>query len=343
MNIDTAVAIGSLILLAVVVQVTPVITRPGIFFGATVDRGFPETSAGRRVLRSYRWQMALWGIAAVLVAALLMPQHPVLAIVIPFLGLMTSAGVSYWLKFCEVHSRFGIRRPEIREASLSSRSQKPAVSLWLALPPFLAVAITALYLHSHWNQFPERIPIRWNGKGQPIGWARHDAMGVYGDLLLGCLLNLFVLGLTWMLSRLPRKTVMRHVTGRSLQLLLYPLTLTFIVVALLPLMRAPIFGAPGLILACVGMIVMVTFGLVYWSYLQISSSTHQDESPDPQNDAYWKAGAFYYNPNDPAIFVSKRVGVGYTLNVANKWSWVAMGAIFLAIAALIYVAAHIAS
>ena len=38
---------------------------------------------------------------------------------------------------------------------------------------------------------------------------------------------------------------------------------------------------------------------------------------------------FYYNPDDPAIFVSKRVGIGYTMNFANKMSWLVMAGILL--------------
>ena len=51
--------------------------------------------------------------------------------------------------------------------------------------------------------------------------------------------------------------------------------------------------------------------------------------PEPQSDSYWKAGMFYYNPDDPAIFVSKRVGIGYTMNFANKVSWLVMLGILL--------------
>ena len=35
-----------------------------------------------------------------------------------------------------------------------------------------------------------------------------------------------------------------------------------------------------------------------------------------EDDKYWILGAgFYNNPDDPAIFVPKRVGVGYTINI----------------------------
>jgi uncharacterized membrane protein len=41
-----------------------------------------------------------------------------------------------------------------------------------------------------------------------------------------------------------------------------------------------------------------------------------------QNDHYWKMGAFYVNADDPALFVSKRTGIGWTLNFGHRISWV---------------------
>jgi uncharacterized membrane protein len=38
------------------------------------------------------------------------------------------------------------------------------------------------------------------------------------------------------------------------------------------------------------------------------------------SDEGW-TGPFYSNPNDPALFVPKRYGFGYTLNFANPWCW----------------------
>ena len=50
---------------------------------------------------------------------------------------------------------------------------------------------------------------------------------------------------------------------------------------------------------------------------------------DRTPDACWKWGLFYINRKDPALFVEKRFGVGYTVNLGNRWSW-----IFLAITLL---------
>ncbi len=41
----------------------------------------------------------------------------------------------------------------------------------------------------------------------------------------------------------------------------------------------------------------------------------------PVPDGAWKGGVFYFNREDPALFVPKRFGIGYTINFANRWSW----------------------
>ncbi|MEX3564040.1 DUF5808 domain-containing protein [Corynebacterium phoceense] len=39
---------------------------------------------------------------------------------------------------------------------------------------------------------------------------------------------------------------------------------------------------------------------------------------DTSNDHLYKAGMFYYNPDDPAVLVEKRFGVGIDFNYA-RW------------------------
>ena len=40
-----------------------------------------------------------------------------------------------------------------------------------------------------------------------------------------------------------------------------------------------------------------------------------------QNDEFWRWGIMYNNPNDLAIWVEKRTGLGLTLNFGHKEAW----------------------
>jgi uncharacterized membrane protein len=310
-----------LLLVGVVLQFSPLLTRRGIFFSATVDPGFPQSEDGRRILRSYRLQTALWTVVAVVLMLLLFPVHPATSLV-AMLVAIAGSGFSYWRKFREVHERYGMRAPEIRTADLSAQPRGEDFSLALCLPPFLAIGVVALFLQSQWSRLPEIFPVHWGADGQPNGWAHRDPKGVFGPLLMCVAMNLFLLGTGWVIARLSRRTVMRHVTVRSIQFMLYPLTFVITLVALLPLLSLPLWLSPAVMLASIA-------GIVYWSYRQLTAPGARDAVPEPQSDSYWKAGMFYYNPNDPAIFVSKRVGIGYTMNFANKMSWVVLAGMLL--------------
>ncbi len=52
------------------------------------------------------------------------------------------------------------------------------------------------------------------------------------------------------------------------------------------------------------------------------------------DDRFWKAGLVYINRTDPAIMVSTRIGVGWTLNLGNPAAWLLIAVIIAAVAGL---------
>lgn len=49
------------------------------------------------------------------------------------------------------------------------------------------------------------------------------------------------------------------------------------------------------------------------------------------DDEHWKAGIFYFNKDDPSIFLPERFGIGWTVNLARPATWL----IFLGLIALV--------
>jgi uncharacterized membrane protein len=330
MKFEIVMSVLPLVFVALVFQFTPLLTRQGIYFSATVPSDFPRSAEGRRLLRSYRLQVALWSVGAILLAASLTPQNPLLGSMAPLFFLIAGVGFTYWRKFREVHTNYGVARPEIRQANLSSPPPGESFDLRLLLPPFLALGPVAAYLRLHWSQILESFPVHWGPNGQPNRWSGRDWYGVYGPLLIGAATNLFILALAWLIARESRQSMMRYITVRSVQFLLYPLTFTFAVVSLLPLLQLQASQVPVLMLAIVLFTFLAVAALLFWSYRKLNApSAEQEVVREPQGDRYWKGGLFYYNPNDPAILVAKRVGIGYTLNFANKLCWLILAGILL--------------
>jgi uncharacterized membrane protein len=51
--------------------------------------------------------------------------------------------------------------------------------------------------------------------------------------------------------------------------------------------------------------------------------------PSARSDGGRWRGIFYVNPDDPALFVPKRFGIGYTLNFGNRLSWFVLALILI--------------
>lgn len=69
--------------------------------------------------------------------------------------------------------------------------------------------------------------------------------------------------------------------------------------------------------------------LAAFAWQIISIAQQPGSGSDGTPDECWKLGQIYYNPNDPALMVEKRFGVGYTLNFANRLSWLLVGLLIL--------------
>src|SRR6266436_2835747 len=71
----------------------------------------------------------------------------------------------------------------------------------------------------------------------------------------------------------------------------------------------------GLLIA----IVLVLFWHPQRSRTKASTRADRQRTDDVfrDDDRYWYGGSFYNNPDDPAVFVPKRFGLGWTLNFGH--------------------------
>jgi uncharacterized membrane protein len=85
---------------------------------------------------------------------------------------------------------------------------------------------------------------------------------------------------------------------------------------------------PAVQIAAAGAVIAIlaVFVLALQSGGSRSGSAGTGESGRGNPDDCWKYGVFYFNRDDHALFVPKRFGLnlGYTLNFANRWSWVVL-------------------
>jgi uncharacterized membrane protein len=123
-----------------------------------------------------------------------------------------------------------------------------------------------------------------------------------------------------------RRAEQRLATMKLIIAGMYCLSIVFIEVALMPVVHFPLwlFGLP---------IVLFMIGAMVWQYNFLNDPGRRAESTP---DACWHLGQIYYNPQDPAIFVQKRLGLGYTVNFGNRISWVLLAVALAALGGMVF-------
>ncbi len=330
----------------------PLWERPGLFFSVTVSPEFRNTPEGRKTLQRYRTlAMILIAVGWALVISGGAPRRwPLLVLGIAWLGF----GPLIAFQIAREHVIPHAAKPVlIREAELAPRAAHLPGGWLLQAGPFAILGAAAIYLHAHWEQIPEIFPVHWGIDGQPNGWAGRTPMGVYGPLIMGAAVVAGLSLITYAVLREAR--VVRvpgsapshgrdfpHQVGYFLSGMEYFLAIVLSFAAMTPLL-----GPPNIAFVLIGSIALIVIVFVAAHHLnqvraqEIDPSTFQSESGvfgDGTLDRYWKWGMFYFNPDDPALLVEKRFGIGYTMNFARGQAWIILALTLLVPVAIAFAA-----
>jgi uncharacterized membrane protein len=281
-------------------------------FGVTVAPGLSESEAARDAIWRYRRT-----VLAATAIAVLVSKWVVIAPVLP----CVAALCAYYLER-ERMRRYAVPSGGPLSAPPAGRDPLPWWTM-LALPPFVALGVVAVYLRSRWPEIPARFATHWGADGAPNGWSIKNFRGVYGGLLFGAGLMVLMCLLALATFYGSRRGPMREGVLKIFVATMYLLGFVFSGVGLLPLLHP----SPLLFLAPAPLFL----GLVIWLSMKASEQDPGESTPDE----CWHLGNVYYNPADPALFVQKRMGIGYTFNFGNRMSWVLLGGFLAGMGGLI--------
>jgi uncharacterized membrane protein len=327
--------------------------RPGIFLAVTVPPEFRSTPEAHKILGRYRaLVIALIAIGWGLIVAGEAPQRwPLLILGIAWLAF---GPLIAFLIAREAVLPHAAQSVIVQEMAKAPRAAHLPGGWLLQVGPFAILAAAAIFLRMHWAQIPEIFPVHWGIDGQPNGWSVRTPMGVYGPLFMG---TAIVAGLGLMTyGVLHEARVVRvpgapshgrdlpHQVGYFLSGIEYFLGVVFAFVALMPL-----FGPPKI--AFVLILPIVLIAVVFAAAHQLNQTRAQTVSPatlpdadgvfgDGTLDQHWKLGIFYYNPDDSALMVEKRFGIGYTVNFARGRAWLILALVTVIPLALAFAAVY---
>jgi uncharacterized membrane protein len=316
-----------ILVMSVFAHFLPQFTRPDLFFGVTVGPSFRNTDEARRILRHYR--VALWGSALVAGTIDLVLHRPLVALIVYVIGICCALVASHRSALPHAASRI-----TTIEVDLSAPREQIPGGLITGLLPFIVLLGVGLWAVRRLDQLPSRLPVHWGFSG-PNRWAVTSSRAIIVLLAQHAFICLVLiaaaLGVLHWSRRIsasgPAAASERQFRRRTVLLLLAVEYFT-----ILP----PIFSlmqAPALAMQVWSVAVIVTIVAFVISLMRAGQGGARlvatDRSPigDRTADACWIGGLLYFNRTDPALFVEKRMGIGWTVNFGNPWSWVSVIAV----------------
>ncbi|MFC6038816.1 DUF1648 domain-containing protein [Paenisporosarcina macmurdoensis] len=243
---------------------------------------------------------------------------------------------------------------ERKVVDLQFREQlKILPSLFFIIPMLITLGLGVLGL-SQYDTLPNQIPTHWGPSGEADAFAEKSWGSVSALPMITLLLQGMMLFFNGAMKQSGAKIQVRHKKrSRQQQLafrkysswLLFVVTITETVLMgylQLTIIYPEIMSASVTLGFTIGYLVIILGSVLYYTVKVGQSGTRiavaeQDVNPenviDMDDDQYWKFGLFYVNKDDPSILVEKRFGIGWTINMGHKGSWVFLvllvGSIFL--------------
>lgn len=212
---------------------------------------------------------------------------------------------------------------------------------WLGL---LTIVLTAGYIATHWSEIPDSFATHFGGAMEPDAWSNKSVLSVFGMSFLGLWLLAVLVGSTFPFAYFPiqarhdRSAAGKKATGAAISALLSAMGwFTFAIImcmslaqlaTLLPhfhwLLRPAIIGT--LVVSIAGSIAMIAYIMTNIDKARAGKSRPNAYRRDNPN---YKGGMFYSNPDDPAVLVDKRDGIGVEFNFAHAPGKIYIAALLL--------------
>ncbi|MEM1485028.1 DUF5808 domain-containing protein [Oscillospiraceae bacterium PP1C4] len=347
------------LIISLIFSFTPYITRKSEAFGVSIPTAEYNNSTLISLRRRYRNFGLLLG---VIILALLLGVYHTKAVYILSNIIVAIQLVSFFLLYLWFYKQAkAFKASQNWEKHMSSKIAvdiSPAghsyiSSAWLLLFPAV-MAFTAMLGFALYPAAPERIATHWNFAGVAGGWVDKS----YGIIWFTLVMQLFQSGLMcfvfYITKNARRQIDADHIEESAKRVNLFRrgwgyftismgviLNLSF-TLTLLGMLGALDIKVIIALLITGFVLIMVGAG---WLVIKIGQGGSRIKIPKEDggyisvrdDDHYWKLGTIYYNPNDPAIFVEKRFGIGWTCNFARPMSWVLLIGLFVFIGIMSYI------
>lgn len=197
----------------------------------------------------------------------------------------------------------------------------------LFIIPVVVTVLMGIYTLTQYNSMPDIIPSHWGITGEPDAFSEKSFISVIGPIIMSVGIGIIIcISAIYSLKTRGKLNTDDIAESKKLHLnYLKQIALTFFVVNLsCQVLFITILIATAnasevnvfVMWTCTISLILASIYQMYLYYKSPSKSKTAVYSVD-DDDNNWLLGTFYNNPNDPSLFVQKRFGVGWTVNIGN--------------------------
>lgn len=324
------------------------LSNNGIIFGVRVPNEYEKDTDILNLEKQYKKFYVIFSLPIILIINTIVIFYPkVFLFTLLLLVLIVTTNIPifiYWRKMIRLKDKKGwrklgknivfvdtsIRKPKKKEEAVGVKSK---TYLLLLIIPAITIILTLLA----YKDVPQVFPIHYNAQGVADGFVRKEGFKGFfylalfpiliqmGMILIFVVTNKFAINgkIDINSGTLDEIREQRKVFKRFNSLFLFIMAVE--IVTLIALIQfCTLYGwsinKVIIISLTVIFITIIVFFIISYKMgqggrnIKIKSN---DKEIYRDDDKYWILGSFYYNKNDPSIFIEKRIGIGWDVNLGS--------------------------
>jgi uncharacterized membrane protein len=189
-------------------------------------------------------------------------------------------------------------------------------------------ASAIVYLAINYNNLPNFIPTDFSGDSTPTDFVPKNFKTVFGLEIAGFIMisllefitMIFIGDVSYIKKdklENSRGKILKYINNIGYSFVGIALCIEF-ATTITPIILFNQYNLPGYKIILVLLIIMGSLLNLAYSHIMLSSFKVKEKIDYSSDDSKWLLGYFYFNIEDPILVVKRRLGPGYTINLAHK-------------------------
>lgn len=345
--ISASILVFMIIPIIVSLAFMPYYTRETVSFGVSVSEEMFHSEALRRLRKQFA-SISCGMYALILVACLIglvtigsrgfewLIVGSIIAIVVVSLALNLT--FHFKMKGIKASLPSAPTGRQVVAIDTNFRRQKLVLSnRWFIVHAIFTI-ISIIWTFQYYDQIPDAVPMKFDFQGNVINFADKSWGVVFLPNIMQVIMILTFMLINWSILHSKQQIDPGDPAGSSARNAIFRRRWSFfntmaglllvLMFSLIQLNMIEQLNPEMLLVISLTIPGVIVIGALVLSFTTGQGGSRLKKEPNTppsthsaNDDKYWKLGSFYFNPQDPSLFVEKRFGVGWTINLASPIAW----------------------